>query len=153
MIRGALRDLEHFRDRPDDFLSADTYYAMDHDYPEQVIRQATDDARHAGVAVKALPRVITISKALSILGRMLESGDDNPKSVLTPPELAREWGISSDKVLGWIRSGQLKARNVSNGIRPLYKIERDDLKSFRPPAEKLVKRSRRKPDPSITQYY
>jgi len=35
------------------------------------------------------------------------------KSVMTPPELAKFWGVSPDKILAWIRSGELKATNVA----------------------------------------
>lgn len=120
-----------------------------------VVREAYIRAAKHGCNAPPPDAMLTKPDALYALRSLLAwlDGQGNPKSVLTPPELAKEWGISSDKVLGWIRSGQLKARNVSNGTRPRYNISRDDLKLFRPPAEKLVKRSRRKPDPSITQYY
>ena len=51
---------------------------------------------------------------------------------LTPPELARLWGVSHDKVLAWIRSGELAAINVATklGGRPQYKIDVEELKAF-----------------------
>jgi excisionase family DNA binding protein len=39
--------------------------------------------------------------------------DTNRKKKLTPPEIARLWGVSADKVLTWIRSGELKAMNAA----------------------------------------
>ena len=51
---------------------------------------------------------------------------------ITPPQLAREWGIATDKVLNWIRSGELRAVNAAtkrNGV-PRYLIDRDDIAAF-----------------------
>ena len=31
----------------------------------------------------------------------------------TPPQLAAEWGIDTHKIIGWIRSGELRAINVA----------------------------------------
>ena len=52
--------------------------------------------------------------------------------LLTPPEVARQWRIKHDKVLTWIRSGELRAINVATkpGGRPSYRIDPDDLKAF-----------------------
>ena len=54
------------------------------------------------------------------------------KSKLTPPALARRWGISADKVLAWIRSGELKAINAATrpGGRPRYVIDEADVVRF-----------------------
>lgn len=51
---------------------------------------------------------------------------------ITPPQLAREWGIDSDKVLAWIRSGELRAVNAATrpGGVPRYLIDRDDVRAF-----------------------
>lgn len=51
---------------------------------------------------------------------------------LTVPEVAKHLRVSPDKVLGWIRSGALRAYNVTaqeNG-RPKYRVSREDLESF-----------------------
>ena len=50
----------------------------------------------------------------------------------TPPEIARKWGISVDKILTWIRSGELKAINAATrlGGRPRYLISLEALDSF-----------------------
>lgn len=40
----------------------------------------------------------------------------------TPMQYASELGVDVKKVLGWIRSGELKATNTSNSGRPKYKI-------------------------------
>jgi len=49
---------------------------------------------------------------------------------LTPPAIARQLGVTNDKVLSWIRSGRLKAVNLSDGDRPRWKISPADLQVF-----------------------
>lgn len=51
---------------------------------------------------------------------------------LTPPELAARWGVSADKVLIWIRGGELRAIDASTrrGGRPRYLIDVEDIKTF-----------------------
>jgi hypothetical protein len=51
---------------------------------------------------------------------------------ITPPELARRWGISSDKILRWIVSGELRATNaaLSGHGRPRWLIDLADLAEF-----------------------
>lgn len=49
---------------------------------------------------------------------------------LTPPNIAKRLGVTCDKVLGWIRSGQLRAVNLSEGGRPRWKISPTDLETF-----------------------
>jgi excisionase family DNA binding protein len=54
------------------------------------------------------------------------------RSKLTPPEVARLWGVSPDKVLAWIRAGELRAVNAATTQhgRPRYLIDRADLAAF-----------------------
>lgn len=54
------------------------------------------------------------------------------KRKLTPPDIARLWGITPDKVLVWIRSGELRAIDASTtqGERPRYLVDIDDLAAF-----------------------
>ncbi len=51
---------------------------------------------------------------------------------LTPPEIARRYGISVDKVLAWIRTGELRALNLaeSRSGRPRWRIDHVDLMAF-----------------------
>lgn len=51
---------------------------------------------------------------------------------LTPPQLARRWGISPDKVLAWIRAGELRAIDACTklGGRPRYLIDERDIAEF-----------------------
>ncbi len=51
---------------------------------------------------------------------------------LTPPEVARRFGVGADKVLIWIRNGELRAVNVATlaSGRPRYAIDPADLAAF-----------------------
>lgn len=49
---------------------------------------------------------------------------------LTPPEIAARLGIKPDRVIGWIRTGQLRAVNVGDRSRPRWKIKPADLAAF-----------------------
>jgi excisionase family DNA binding protein len=51
---------------------------------------------------------------------------------LTPPAVARLLGITDEKVLTWIRSGELRASNIATRptTRPRYTILRDALEAF-----------------------
>ncbi len=70
---------------------------------------------------------------------------------LTPPEVAAMYGVSSDKVPVWIRSGELRAINAatSRNGRPRYLIDVDDLRGFeerrsvQPPTRRPVRRCRK----------
>jgi transposase len=55
-----------------------------------------------------------------------------PANFLTPPQLAKRYGVSADKVVGWILAGELAAVNlatVANG-RPRYKIAEEAVQVF-----------------------
>jgi hypothetical protein len=49
---------------------------------------------------------------------------------LSPPQVARMLRCGADQVLAFIRSGELKATNLSTGSRPRWKISPVDLQSF-----------------------
>ena len=57
---------------------------------------------------------------------------DPTRTKLTPSEVAKAWGVSPDKILNWIRSGELRAINVASNRsgRPRYRIDVNDLKDF-----------------------
>ena len=74
------------------------------------------------------------------------------RSLFLPREIAAMYRISINKVLAWVRSGELKAINVGrdNAKRPRFLIPVESLSAFeasrasRPPATK-AKRRRRQP--------
>jgi hypothetical protein len=51
---------------------------------------------------------------------------------LTPPQVAKQWGVAPEKIVAWIRSGELKAidASTSRGKRPRYLIDIKDLAAF-----------------------
>jgi len=52
---------------------------------------------------------------------------------LTLPEVARHLRVRPNKVLGWVRSGELRAYDVTarqGGRRPKYRVDPDDLAAF-----------------------
>ncbi len=77
--------------------------------------------------------------------------DSQRRPYLTTREAARLLRVSADKVLAWIRRGELGAVNLSNRSRPQYRISPDDLDTFlkarevQPPL-KRPRRLRREPD-------
>ena len=80
------------------------------------------------------------------------------KTKLTPPELARQWGIDVAKVLKWIKSGELRAVNLATTRtgRPRYAIDQADVAIFeagravQPPAPRV---RRRRADPNVIQFF
>ncbi|MCA9189823.1 MAG: helix-turn-helix domain-containing protein [Pirellulaceae bacterium] len=50
---------------------------------------------------------------------------------LTPPMVARRYGVSVDRVRGWITSGQLTGINLGDGAqRPRWRISPEALATF-----------------------
>jgi excisionase family DNA binding protein len=51
---------------------------------------------------------------------------------MTPSEVAERYGVSPDKVIAWIRAGELRAMNIATrpGGRPRYAIDETDLLAF-----------------------
>ena len=82
-----------------------------------------------------------------------------PSGMLTPPQLAKQLGVSPDKVLTWIRKGELHATNVAaaGSSRPRHRISPEDLAEFQrtrqnvPPPPKPVRR--KKKDPNVIEFF
>jgi hypothetical protein len=49
---------------------------------------------------------------------------------LNPGDVAKKLSVSPATVLGWIKSGQLKAANIAKGRRPRFIIQRANLVAF-----------------------
>ncbi len=76
----------------------------------------------------------------------------------SPAELAENWGITQDKVLSWIHSGELEAIDVSqrDSNRPRYRIDAEAIARFK--ASRLTvrppeKQKRRKPKNDLIEYF
>ena len=50
----------------------------------------------------------------------------------SPPEIAKAWRISPDKVVTWIKSGELEAidANTKRGGKPRYLVAESALNAF-----------------------
>jgi len=107
---------------------------------------------------------VEVNEAIDVYrkrGRHLLHGSEqeNSRSKITPPELARRWGISPDKVLTWIRSGELRAIDTSatRGGRPRYLIDLQDIQAFeaRRAVQRPVRvqRRRRTSDDEVLKYF
>jgi hypothetical protein len=74
----------------------------------------------------------------------------------TPPEIAKRWRVSEDKVLALIRSGRLRAFDVASpgSSRPRWRVPLDALLAFeagRAPVEAPKKRRRR--EASVIEFF
>lgn len=71
-----------------------------------------------------------------------------PSPNLTPPQLAKQWGVATEKVYAFIRSGELRAIDLATkrGGRPRYSIAPEDVAAFEK-ARQVVQRTER-PAPS-----
>ncbi|MCX7428771.1 MAG: helix-turn-helix domain-containing protein [Planctomycetia bacterium] len=56
----------------------------------------------------------------------------NSRQKFTPPQLADLWGISPDKIVAWIKSGELRAIDAATkrGVRPRFLIDVADVEAF-----------------------
>jgi hypothetical protein len=91
--------------------------------------------------------------AILAIGAASQPAPSVARTVLTPPLAAKQIGCAPETIIGWIRSGALKASNLAKGQRPRYVIDPDDLSAFlttrqeKPPAAR-VQQSR----PSVKNY-
>lgn len=72
---------------------------------------------------------------------------------LSPPQVAKRFGVDVKKIIGWIRSGELRAVNLANSMssRPRWKISPDALSTFLATrtagsAPSITRQRRRKPE-------
>lgn len=73
------------------------------------------------------------------------------RRVITPPQLACQYGVSREKIIAWIESGELRAINLSTrpSDQPRWAIDLDDLAEFErrrqavPPTPKPQRQKRR----------
>ena len=82
------------------------------------------------------------------------------KRYYSPPELAALWGIKAERVIGFIRNGELRAVDLSAnpGIgRPRFKIPMDAITEFENRRagcqREPTPRRRRRKDPEIIEYF
>ena len=80
-----------------------------------------------------------------------------PARFLTPPTIARQLGVKPERVVNWIKTGRLRAVDLSEpgSLRPRYKVDPVDLTAFlnsravaAPP-----KPSRRRRENAVTEFF
>jgi hypothetical protein len=80
------------------------------------------------------------------------------RTKITPPELARKWGISADKVLRWIANGEIRATNAASSAqgRPRWLIDIVDIAEFelrRSAQQKTAAPRRRKAIKDVIEFF
>lgn len=58
---------------------------------------------------------------------------ETERQFFSPPEVGKLLGVDANKVIGWIRSGELPAINAATtlcGARPRYRVSREALEAF-----------------------
>ncbi len=68
--------------------------------------------------------------AAAILAVGVSRDAETTTDTLKPGDVAKQLSVSPATVIGWIRSGQLKAANIAKGPRPRYVIRPSDLDAF-----------------------
>ena len=87
--------------------------------------------------------------------------DSSGRTKVTPPQLARRWGVAPEKVVAWIRAGELRAMDASTcrGGRPRYLIDETDVLLFEKSRAVVVRdnsqgqRRRQKSDADIIEFF
>jgi len=83
------------------------------------------------------------------------------RTKIRPPALAKMWGVGVDKILGFIRRGELRAIDVSENRgtgRPRFLIDLADIAAFEqsravvPPAPRATRRRRRR-NINVREYF
>ena len=62
----------------------------------------------------------------------MKSDDATSPKWVTPPQFARQLGVSAEKVLLWIRNGELRAVNVADRLagRPRWRLSPESIEEF-----------------------
>jgi excisionase family DNA binding protein len=83
-----------------------------------------------------------------------------PDQLLTPPAIAERLGVKPDKVLIWIRTGELVATNLATSTagRPRFRISREALADFLHrrevlPPRRAKRRQKQKRPAGYVEYY
>lgn len=82
------------------------------------------------------------------------------RKVKTPPEFAEDMRVKPEKVVGWIRSGELEAVDVANegSSRPRFRITPEAIEAFlkrrrtTKPAAKTTAPRRRKASSDVVEF-
>ena len=77
---------------------------------------------------------------------------------LSPPTIARQLGVKAERVVGWIKAGQLRGFNLAEpgSRRPRYKVDPIDLQAFlnKKAVTAMPKAARRRRQPAgVTEFF
>ncbi|WP_428308171.1 helix-turn-helix domain-containing protein [Lacipirellula sp.] len=100
-----------------------------------------------GELVRAPVPDVDVTAAKCYVAHCIAATAEKPTEpdALTPPEVAKRLGVTPETVIGWIKSGQLKASNVGKGVaKPRYKIQPANLERF------MASRQSESPTPRTT---
>ena len=81
------------------------------------------------------------------------------QKTITPKQVAERYGCKPDTVIAWIRSGELRAIDVSSrsSTRPRFRVDPVDLEIFENrrsvQAAPKTQRRRRRKNQSVTEYF
>jgi len=91
-------------------------------------RVAAGEDRHDGVVVDQAEAIV----GADVAAKSSSLSPGSRRKGFTPPELAKQWGVSPDKVRAWILSGELEAIDMSKtqGGRPRYLIPQAAIEAF-----------------------
>jgi hypothetical protein len=85
---------------------------------------------------------------------------ETPTRMLTPPQIAARLAVKPEKILGWIRSGELSAVNVAKNVdgRPRWRVDPAELDKFlirrsATPAPKVTRRRKKKLPADFVEFY
>jgi len=81
-----------------------------------------------------------------------------PSRTLTPPQVASRLRVSPEKVIAWIRAGELRAIDVATrgSRRPRYRIDPADLVAFengRAVVARPAPSRRRRRSPEVIEFF
>ena len=107
-----------------------------------------------------LRRELTSDELADVLQSLPPDGiRPTERTTWTPPELAREWGVSPDKILTWIRNGELPATNLATerSGRPRYRIDAEGIAAFKAKRAVVIAPSpaprRRRTSPDVIEFF
>lgn len=81
------------------------------------------------------------------------------KKKLTPPEVAKLFGVEPGKIIAWIKSGELRAIDgaTRRGGRPRYLVDVADIEAFERARQIVPERAsaprRKRSDSGVTEFF
>jgi hypothetical protein len=118
-------------------VPTEEWNAQDHLDAKALIDEAYEKAielRLPGAAclLSDLPIRVRLCELLASLPEDSKPTMPQDDIVLSPPDIAGILGCKPDTVVGWIKSGELKASNLASrtSTRPRYAVKKSDLDTF-----------------------